>query len=151
MKKVVLLLITILLVASGLFSGDKKCSDPEKKAVMKVIEAAYVKGIHIERDIAAIKKGFHPEFNMLVQKEDKLVAVPISKWIEKIKAIKEKNPEPPKAEIKYKFSMVSVAGNAAIARVEIFKDGEHVYSDFMSLYKFSDGWKIVNKIYHRHK
>lgn len=148
MKKIILLLVTIFLVFGGLFAGEKKCSDPEMKAVAKVIEAAYVKGIHIDRDIDAIEKGFHPEFNMLVQKDDKLIAVPISKWIEKIKAIKEKNPEPEKVEIKHKFSMISVAGNAAVARVEIFKDGKHVYSDFMSLYKFSDGWKIVNKIYY---
>lgn len=151
MKKIILLLVTIFLVFGGLFAGEKKCSDPEKKAVAKVIEAAYVRGIHIDRDIDAIEKGFHPEFNMLVQKDDKLIAVPISKWIEKIKAIKEKKSEPAKVEVKHKFSMVSVAGNAAVARIEIFKNGKHVYSDFMSLYKFSDGWKIVSKIYYSHK
>ncbi|MCP5105819.1 MAG: nuclear transport factor 2 family protein, partial [bacterium] len=29
-----------------------------------------------------------------------------------------------------------------------FKDEKYVYTDYMSLYKFKDGWKIVNKTYH---
>jgi hypothetical protein len=45
---------------------------------------------------------------------------------------------------------VDVTGNAAIAKIEVFKDSRHVYTDYMSLYKFKDGWKIVNKIYQKH-
>ena len=47
--------------------------------------------------------------------------------------------------------MVDVTGDAAVARVELYKDGKHIYSDYMSLYRFDDGWKIVGKIYHRHE
>ncbi len=46
--------------------------------------------------------------------------------------------------------MVNVTNNAAVAKIKIFRDGKHIYSDYMALYKFDDGWKIVNKIYAAH-
>ena len=47
--------------------------------------------------------------------------------------------------------MVSVSGDAAVAKVMIYRDDKLIYSDYMSLYKFEDGWKIVAKIYFSHK
>jgi len=47
--------------------------------------------------------------------------------------------------------MVDVTGNAAVAKIEIYKDGKHIYSDYMALYKIDNNWKIVNKIYFSHK
>jgi hypothetical protein len=37
---------------------------------------------------------------------------------------------------------MGIAGNTAVARVEICDDGLHDFTDFLSLYKFSQGWKI---------
>ncbi len=31
------------------------------------------------------------------------------------------------------------------------RDGKHVFTDYMSLYKVGDDWKIVGKIFHRHR
>jgi len=46
--------------------------------------------------------------------------------------------------------MVNVTGNAAVARVEIYRDGKHAFTDYLSLYKFPDGWLIVGKIFQAH-
>ncbi len=45
---------------------------------------------------------------------------------------------------------MDVTGNAAVAKIELFKDSKHVYTDYLSLLKFSDGWKITDKVYFRH-
>ena len=42
---------------------------------------------------------------------------------------------------------MDVTGKAAVARVELFRDGKHVFTDYLSLYQFADGWKIVAKIF----
>jgi len=36
-----------------------------------------------------------------------------------------------------------------VARVELFKEGKHLFTDYMSLYRFQEGWKIVAKKYYR--
>ena len=150
MKKLVLMLIVMIVTVWFVFAGDtckaKKMSE-EEIAVKTVIKESYVKGMYVDRDVEAVKKGFHPDFKMLVLKEDGLSEFPLSKWIEKIKMWKEKEPEL-KTEYKHKLAMLDVKGNAAVARLDVFKNGEYAFTDYMSLYKFKNGWKIVNKIYH---
>jgi hypothetical protein len=122
----------------------------EVAAVKKVIEEAYVKGIHINRDPDAIRRGFHPEFTMIILKDGEISKMSRDEWIERIEEGNKKNPDRPKVETKHEFAVVEVEGNAAVARIEMYKNGKHVYTDFMALYKFDDGWKILNKIYYRH-
>lgn len=49
--------------------------EKEKEAIKQVIETAYVKGIHIDRDPVAIRSGFHPDFTMLVFKDNQISKV----------------------------------------------------------------------------
>jgi len=35
--------------------------------------------------------------------------------------------------------------------VELFRDGELVFTDYLSLLKFDSGWRIVAKVYHKHQ
>ena len=42
-------------------------------AVRQVVLDAYIDGIHNFKDAAAIRKGFHPDFEMLVLKDGKVV------------------------------------------------------------------------------
>ncbi len=46
--------------------------------------------------------------------------------------------------------MIDITGTAAVVRLELFRDGVHVFTDYLSLYKFSEGWKIVSKIFYRY-
>jgi hypothetical protein len=150
MKRILIIFISVICLTS-LGSANNVDIESEKAAVKKTIVDAYVKGIHINRDVEAIKKGFDSEFNMVYLHGDHVHKLPISEWITKIKASKEKNPEPPKAKITHKFPLVDITGNAAVAKIEIYKDGKHIYSDYMALYKIDENWKIVNKIYYSHK
>ncbi len=151
MKKTILLLILALVLTGVAMAG--KTGDDQKagEAIKKTIEDAYIKGIFLNRDIAAIRKGFHPDFTMLMKKGDAIEKVSIDTWIGWIESDKKKNPNRPTPDYTHKIPMVKAAGNAGAAKVQVYKDGKHIYSDFMALYKFSDGWKIVNKIYFSHK
>ena len=86
---------------------------------------------------------------MLILKEGKITKMSLQQWIEMVEQ-RQKNPAPTKSKIEYKIPLVDVTGNAAVAKVEIYKDSKHIYSDYMSLYRFDDGWKIVNKIFQPH-
>lgn len=47
-----------------------------------------------------------------------------------------------------RISNIQVYGTAASARLELMYS-THTYIDFMNLLKTREGWKIVNKIFHR--
>ncbi len=140
----------MMLIAFSACTDRPTAKNNAAEAVMTVIRDAYIYGIHIDRDVDAIRKGFHPAFNILILKDDQITEYPIESWIQGIEASLEANPGPSKVKTTHKFSIVDATGNAAIARIEIFRDDVHIFTDYMSLYKFSNGWKIVSKIFYRH-
>jgi len=149
-KKTIASAFALILLAGSLSAQGAEDVEKDKAAIKAVITKAYVHGIHIDRDPALIRTGFHPDFNMLIHRGDQMSKLPIEDWILNIEAANKRNPNRPKQDIKHEFPMVDVSGNAAVARIELFRDGKHVYTDYMSLYKFEDGWKIVGKIFYAH-
>ena len=125
-------------------------TNPEAEAVKTVVREAYIHGIQIDRDVEAIRNGFDPSFNLLIMRDDEIDPLSIETWIGMIEENLAANPGPMPYETTYEFSMVDVTGNAAVVQLELYRDGVHFYTDYLSLYKFSDGWKMVSKIYYRH-
>ena len=56
----------------------------------------------------------------------------------------------PRPAIRHEFTGVDVTGNAATVRLELYRDGKHAFTDYLSLYRFPDGWKIVSKTFQAH-
>ena len=145
MRTVALAAVTVL----ALTTTGMAANDAEKKAVIQVITDAYINGVHAKPDAAAMRRGFHPDFRMLVLADGKMNAVTLDEWagrVEKSAA----NPNAARPAIKAEFPVVEIAGAAASARVEVFRDSKHTFTDYLLLYKFADGWKIVSKTYHTH-
>ena len=124
-------------------------ADGDQEAVKAVVVSAYVEGVHVKGDPALMKTGFHPDFRMFTLRQGALVPVTLDEWAARIEkgARERKGPAP---AIRHEFAQVDVTGNAAVARVELYRDGKHVFTDYLSLYRFPDGWKIVSKIFHSH-
>ena len=151
MKRIISSMLLVLLVAAVTLVAGETDAEKDKAAIRKTIETAYVKGIHTDWDVELIKAGFHPAFTMFIYEDGSVRKFMIDEWVKSIERRKQTKPEGPDYEIKSEIPLVDVTGNAAVARVELYKDGKHIYSDYMSLYRFDDGWKIVGKIYHRHE
>ncbi|HUV36760.1 MAG TPA: nuclear transport factor 2 family protein [Patescibacteria group bacterium] len=149
MKRAVFIFISVLVVASFLSAGDGDI-DKEKAGIKQVIEDSYVKGVHVDRNVKAIRKGFHPAFNMFILKDNNVSTWSIDHWIDVIETGLKKDPMPPKHETTHEISMIDVTGDAAVAKIEIYRDGKHIFTDYLSLYKLKEGWKIVGKIFCRH-
>jgi hypothetical protein len=43
--------------------------------------------------------------------------------------------------------LVDVAAYAAVAKVQVYKGTTHFSTDYMLLYRFEEGWRIVSKIF----
>jgi ketosteroid isomerase-like protein len=136
-------------VLAALAAGAAVAADGDRAAIESVIKAAYVEGVHIKGDPALMRKGFHPDFRMFVLREGALTTLTLDEWAARIeKGARERTGPAP--QIRAEFPLVDVTKNNAVARVEIHRDGKHIFTDYLSLYRFADGWKIVGKIFQSH-
>lgn len=138
----------LLMFASFLLSSMLLAQQNDEDAIRRLIMQSYVQGIHNRQHIENIEKGFHPGFEMLSINNNLLTKFPIYSWIENIKKSMESG-QKPTAETTAEIPYVDVAGNAAVARVELFREGKHLFTDFLMLYRFEEGWKIVSKTFYR--
>jgi len=137
----------VLALLSVALMAQEKAS--EREMILKTIDKAYVQGIQNVKDIANIKKGFHPGFNLLgVDQNNHLTKFPIYTWYDAI-LTREAAGEKPEVETTARFPLVDITGSAAVVKVELYREGKMIFTDYLSLYKFDEGWRIVAKIYHR--
>jgi hypothetical protein len=139
------LIMMILLVAITALSY----AQTEEQAVQQVVQTAYIDGIQNRGSAEEIRKGFHPSFTMLRLMENQIKPLPIEEWITNLeKANKENTTAPVKTE--GKFINVDVTGNAAVVKLELYRENKKVFTDYLVLSKFAEGWRIVSKTFQRH-
>jgi hypothetical protein len=146
MKRVNLIVFGLLflaLTATGFLSADSKTD------VEKVIQSSYFNGAFNDLDTVGMRKGFHPDFAIFSAKGNEISRYPIDAWINGIEKRKQ-DPNFDKSQAKMDCKIVSldITEGCAAAKIEISKNGKRIYTDYLSLLKFDDGWKIVAKVYH---
>jgi len=142
--------ILILLFSIPLIAQEKPDMEKEIAAIKTVIQAAYADGIMNKGDIDSIEKGFHPGFAIIGMGNNSLWKYPIYNWIESVSKKKREGKFPPEKIVTFKYPLIDISGTAAIVRVEFFEGENHKYTDFLSLYRFNEGWRIVSKIFFEH-
>ena len=135
-------LLSATLLPSQVFSS-------EKQAVIKVIESAYVQGFQNLGGRELMEAGFHPTFIMVLNRGGVLTDLPLQRMIEIVDQRKN-NPDYEHRTVSAKILDVDVTGNAAMVKLELYRDGRKLFTDYLGLYKFDNGWKIFNKLYHQH-
>lgn len=138
----------ILLITSTLLGNGAAAQAPEAdaSAIREVIENAYVRGVFVDEDPAAVRAGFHPSFILSVHDADSVIVVPLERWLD----VMDLSGEPTGDAVRHVFERVDVTGGAATVKMQIWINDVHVYTDYLSLYRFNDGWKIVLKIFESH-
>ncbi len=132
---------------------DALASPPETDdaAIVAVVDSAYVHGVHIDHDPERMRAGMHDTFVMFVQSDKGINQLTRDAWIERLSASKAKaDPNAKKPEIKADITVLDRAGKAAVAKVALFRDGKQIFTDYINLDRFDDGWKLVAKTFNRH-
>ncbi len=139
-----------LLVAGSLAVGvEKSASDIAADEIRDHVIRSYVHGAFNEQNTEAMRDGFHPVFKIHGVSKGALSEYPIETWIGAIETGKSK-PDYTRESWTHRFPILDVTGDAAIVKVELLHDGKHIYTDYLSLLKLEEGWKITDKVYHRH-
>ncbi len=143
------LLLSIILFSSiALFAQD---IDKEKEAIKKVIQTAYVEGLQNEGDIDKIDSGIHPDFDLLgIGKDNNMWKYSIKDWKAKtVKKVEEGDLPRKGDQVSVVFKNIDITGNAAMAKIDFYIGKKLAYVDYISLYKFEEGWMMVNKIFYK--
>ena len=141
-----LLIVLVMAISMSLFAQTT-----DEEAIKEVIQTAYVEGLQNEGNIEKIDAGIHPGFNLLgIGEGNEMWNLTIADW--KAKTVKRLEAgELPRREnlIYIKFLNIDITGTAAVAKIDFYVGEKLTYVDYISLYKFEDGWKMVNKIYYK--
>lgn len=134
MYKKVITLSCLLAIPFFIFSQE-----PDSLQIRSVIENSYIEGLINGKDFVEAKKGIHHDFKILGRKEDSLTEKSIDDWI------KQRKKRPDLEEVRYKICFIDIEENAAVSKIEMFR-GKIKAVDYVFLYKFNSGWKIVSAI-----
>jgi hypothetical protein len=146
MKITFFLTIVVLIFGCLNVSGQN-----DEELIKQTIEEGYIKGLHNNGDLSVTAESFHEGFNLLGLKNNMLTKFPIYSWLEMSKQRRAKKDQPERPETTSKYPIIDVTGNAAIAKVELYQNGTIIFTDYLALYKFKEGWRIVSKIYEDHR
>ncbi len=120
----------------------------DESAIQQLVQQAYVDGLLNLGDLEKTRSGFHPDFVLLGLRNGQLSRLPIADWIASAENMKSAGQKPAPTTIRN--MTVDITGTAAAVKVELDRAGKHIYTDYLSLYKFGGVWKIVGKIYFSH-
>ncbi|MEQ8904856.1 nuclear transport factor 2 family protein [Ekhidna sp.] len=155
MKTVTKAIFSLGLIILALLSFNLRSVETtaEEDAVKKVVLESYINGAFNELDAKAMENGFHKDFAIYTAKGEEISKYPINDWVAGVRKRKADGYDPTdeKKIFKHNFAYVDVTGGSAHVKVELSNNGKKIYTDYLSLMKFESGWKIVAKVYHKHK
>ena len=144
-RKTALLGMILLLASQCLAQTEAE----EKKAIEEIIQKSYIDAAYNYVDVDAIKKGFHESYTSLSKAHGHINVINLKQWLLLLKRQKIIKADM-NTGTSAKIDTLQVEGDAAVARVDVYRDGVHNATEFLSLYKLAEGWKITNKISNDH-
>ena len=137
----------LLLLLGCLVASTASADDPEAAAILDVVNRAYVEGVHLDGDAEKMRSGMHESFVMFVRTDDGVNQVTRDAWIARLKP---RAADAPRPNVKADIKVLDRTGDAAVVKVNLFRDGKQIFTDYISLYRLKDGWKMVGKTFQRH-
>lgn len=141
MKRTQTILAVLLVVAAACFSlGWAGQKSADETAVRQTVQN-YLHGLK-HNDVEGLKKAFWPDAKLFfVMRDGKLGQLTQEDWYKSFAASAGKEEEGD-----LRITALDITGNAASVKVEEDYPASK-YTDYLSLLKFNNEWRIVNKIY----
>ncbi len=143
MKKLFFFLISWLFICLAFVPLDTS----DKKNIIADIEKYYIMPVFKDYNVELMKKGFHEDFFFASVKDDKINKVTLSEFMERISKRAE---NPPKEKWTHKIQVLDITQNASTAKIMLYRDEKHIFTDYLTLLKVNTQWKIIGKVFYRH-
>jgi hypothetical protein len=145
MKRLIFVLLASLtlseLVGAVLPTSAWNSQDSEQASVRACIEL-YFRG-HATGDGEYFRRAFHPDAKLFFIRDGK-----VTQWtLEEYAGRASGKPAPDESQRKRRIESIDITGNAAMAKI-VLDYPTVTFTDYMSLLKIGDEWRIVNKTFH---
>ncbi len=135
--------IAVFLMATTGLTADST----DQKEIKKAIITGYIEGIITEGDVNKVRKYWHEDCDIVILRGGRLNKLPAKYWLKRLT----QKPDPLETDVKYEIKSINITGYAATVAIKVFYKGKPKYMDYLSLYKFEDGWKIATKIFYEYR
>ncbi|SUJ02642.1 Putative lumazine-binding [Sphingobacterium spiritivorum] len=124
----------------------------DEQELKTLVEETFANAALNKLNVEEMSRGFHPDFAILIAKDNSLFRLPLQDWMEVVKAYKDA-PDKRKSGIRnldYAIEVMYITGNVAIVKTQFFRDKKLIITDYLSYIKYPDGWKAVAKVSNEH-
>ena len=142
MKK---LLVVSFVAISGLlaiFQSTNGSSVATSEAEARVPLDNYIQG-HATGNGDFMRKAFHTDAKIMAFRDGKLMNMTAEEFASRFNG----KPAADEAQRKRRIENVEITGNAGVGKI-VLEYPTVTYTDYMSLLKVGDEWKIVNKVFY---
>ena len=142
MKKLVVLFAIVLgvgLLSIPIYSASVQSAEA---AAARVPLENYIQG-HATGNGDFMRKAFHTEAKVMAFRDGKLTNLTSEEFASRFNG----KPAADEAERKRRIESVEITGNAGVAKI-VLDYPTVTFTDYMSLLKVGDEWKIVNKVFY---
>ena len=141
MKRLVVLLAVILGVF-GVVKSSMQAPAQADTAAARVPLENYIQG-HATGNGDFMRKAFHPDAKVMSFREGKMASMTAEEFASRFTG----KPAADEAQRKRRIEAVEITGNAGVAKI-VLDYPTVTFTDYMSLLKVGDEWKIVNKVFY---
>ena len=138
------ILAVFFVVALGVLgiSSINSVSMQSDFAAARVPLENYIQG-HATGNGDFMRKAFHAEAKVMAFRDGKLTNMTSEEFASRFNG----KPAPDEAQRKRQIEKVEITGNAGVGKI-VLDYPTVTYTDYMSLLKVGDEWKIVNKVFY---
>lgn len=147
--KLRLLLIALTTLFTLQFSFAQK-SRNDKAAIEEVIREAYINGVYNTGYTRSITQGFSPDFQAIIfEGKDQSRVETMYDWVKKAEANKASGKLPLKGadEVSFRITTLAISNMVANVQLEFMVGGKVKHTDYIGLYHYSNGWRLVTMMY----
>jgi hypothetical protein len=146
MKKLVVLLAiaagVLGLTAVPVYFASAESVQAADTAAARVPLENYIQG-HATGNGDFMRKAFHPEAKVMAFRDGKLMNITSEEFASRFNG----KPAADEAQRKRRIESVEITGNAGVGKI-VLDYPTVTFTDYMSLLKVGDEWKIVNKVFY---
>ncbi|MFA8298871.1 MAG: nuclear transport factor 2 family protein [Hyphomicrobiales bacterium] len=141
MKKLIILTVLFLMVDVAIFAQSNN-NLQNVNDIKSIITNDYVNGVHNFDDLKSAREYFSDEFVFVSCLNGNTNQLTIDKYFDYYKKAKKyKDKTHP---IECKFESIDVEKDFALVKVKLSRNTDDLYTNYISLCKFEDGWKIIS-------
>ena len=139
--------LAIIYLCVIVWPTERSYAADDVAAIEDLIVETYVEAVYVNRDEQAVREGFHSSFVLHVYRDGEVVQESLTDWLDRLQLDGVRTDD----RIDYEIGFIDITGNSAIARLEIFRDSIHLYTDYFGFYRFDGRWLFINKTFFAHE